>query len=134
MYRQHCKDNDMEYIDNKTYNKLMRSILKRIMDFIIYDNFIFTPPHKMGVFKKKARKVPPGSIHRIVKVDGKPVMKAMWNQDQHSYFFNIKWINSHLMFKNRKLYTFKIPYDRARELYYDLKATTSNPLKKLLIH
>ena len=102
----------------KPYKKLMEDFFIAVVKKVIYENFTFTMPHKLGQIRIKAFRYNPKSLqidfHNTKK--HKMVIKFL-NRHTFGYTYRRWWEKEHVGFKNKSVYHFtgaqgKYPDDR----------------------
>lgn len=134
LYKEECKAEGKSPVSFKVYKKIVLGFLLKILRKVIYDNFTYTTPNKLGVLSLKARKIPPSNPIRKCKViENQTKVINHYNASRYYYFFTVKWITDGLRFNNKSLYTFSITKPNKLEIYDNLVDVTNNPQKRLII-
>ena len=101
----------------KTYAQVLKAFNQRLVDKLLFDNFEFTLPYRLGTLrirKMKNRIADPSygkKATRFLKVDWantKKYGKKVYHLNTHTkgYYFRMFWKKADAVFKNKSAYSF----------------------------
>lgn len=119
-YRRHYKKRRYR-VDRKTFNRIVDSIIERIIDEVIYDNQIYKPKGKIGNFQiykfKPTLRLPDVSYDHLRKTGG--------------YWFYLKWDRPRKnRFVNGRIYSLRTPKSFREKLRNHVIELSDDPYKR----
>ena len=105
------------YCDYRTYMRVVRTVLTKYKNYIIYDAGIMNVPFRLGRIAIKKYKM---SLKRLpidwglTRLEGKRMVS--FNDDTNGYKYRVYWNKKACVVKNKTYYSFYFVRDNNREL------------------
>lgn len=111
-YKGKQKELKNDYVPWQVYKDIMREVLKAIMKKIVFEDWTFYLPYRLGCITKLSfDQTSPEVYDPINRNESKKRSKKIvyFNFHSHKRVYQIKWITSFLRFKNKKFYIYRAP-------------------------